>query len=85
MLYGLMQSVPLTLNMVRERVGELYPGKTVVTRFSSGFHSCTYGELLERAGRVANLLKDFGLRRGDRVATLAWNSHRHLEVYVAVP
>jgi len=31
--------------------------------------------------RLAGLLRDLGITKGDRVATLAWNSHRHLEVY----
>lgn len=85
MLAGLMQQVPLTLNLVRERVADLYPNKIVTTRYHSGIHSITYAELLERVGRIANFLADVGIGRGMRVATLAWNSHRHLELYLAVP
>jgi len=85
MLAGLMQQVPLTLNLVRERVAALYPDKTVVTRFPSGLHTATYSEIVGRAAGLANFLRESGIDRGARVATLAWNSHRHLELYLAVP
>ncbi|MFT4119443.1 long-chain-fatty-acid--CoA ligase [Bradyrhizobium sp.] len=85
MLAGLMQQVPLTLNLVRERVLDLYPNKTVTTRFRGGMHVIAYRDLLARAGRLANFLSEAGVGRGARVATLAWNSHRHLELYLAVP
>ena len=85
MLSGLMQQVPLTLNLVRERVTDLYPAKTVTTRYTDGIHVITFADLLDRAGRIANFLQEIGISRGTRVATLAWNSHRHLELYIAVP
>lgn len=85
MLAGLMQQVPLTLNMVRERIATLYADKTVVTRYPSGTTTARYSEVLVRAARIANFLKQQGVRRGSRVASLAWNSQRHLELYVAVP
>lgn len=85
MLAGLMQQVPLTLNMVRERIATLYADKTVVTRYPSGTTTARYSEVLVRAARIANFLKQQGVRRGSRVASLAWNSQRHLELYLAVP
>ncbi|WP_051404389.1 MULTISPECIES: AMP-binding protein [Bradyrhizobium] len=85
MLAGLMQQVPLTLNLVRERVGDLYPNKTVTTRFHDRIHVIGYAAMLDRAGQLANYLAGIGVGRGMRVATLAWNSHRHLELYLAVP
>ncbi|MBN9585271.1 MAG: hypothetical protein BGN84_15170 [Afipia sp. 62-7] len=85
MLAGLMQNVPLTLNLIRERVADLYPNKTVTTRYPHAIHVIGYGEVLDRAGHIANFLQDIGITRGERVATLAWNSHRHLELYMAVP
>ena len=85
MLDGLMQNAPLTLNMIRERVADLYPNKTVTTRYPHEIHVITYGEMLDRAGRIASFLHGIGISRGTRVATLAWNSHRHLELYLAVP
>ncbi len=82
---GLMQHVPLTLQMILERAATLYPAKTVTTKTGDGFHRETYGELAERVARVASALKEMGVKPGDRVATAAWNSYRHLELYLAVP
>ncbi|MGH8901745.1 MAG: long-chain fatty acid--CoA ligase [Egibacteraceae bacterium] len=82
---GLMQQVPLTLHMALERAATLYPSKTVTTKTASGFHRETYGELAERVARLASALKELGIKPGDRVATAAWNSYRHLELYLAVP
>ena len=80
-----MQDVPLTLNLVRERVESLYAAKTVTTRFPGALVAATYGEVLERGGRLAAALTELGVRQGDRVATLAWNAQHHLELYLAVP
>ena len=82
---GLMQQVPLTLRMMLERAATLYPSKTVTTKTASGLHRETYGELAERVGRLASALSGLGITPGDRVATAAWNSYRHLELYLAVP
>ena len=48
------------------------------------FHRSTYAEIAARAKRIANALEALGVGRGDRVATLAWNGHRHLELYYGV-
>jgi len=85
MIQGLMQDVPLTLNLVRERVESLYADKTVTTHFSGALVAATYREVVERSGRLADALADAGVRQGDRVATLAWNAQHHLELYLAVP
>src|SRR5882757_4701264 len=85
MIRSLMQDVPLTLNLVRERVEDLYAAKTVTTRFPGALVAATYGEVLERGGRLAAALAEAGVRQGDRVATLAWNAQHHLELYLAVP
>jgi fatty-acyl-CoA synthase len=82
---GLMQDVPLTLQMVLERAASLYPAKTITTKTAEGFQRLTYAELVERVNRLAAALAALGVRPGDRVATFAWNSHRHLEAYLAVP
>jgi fatty-acyl-CoA synthase len=80
-----MQEVPLTLHMIRERVGELYPEKGVATKTADGIRHRTYAEIIERVTRLAAALADLGIAAGDRVATFAWNSDRHLEIYLAVP
>jgi fatty-acyl-CoA synthase len=82
---GLMQDVGLTLQMVTERVGELYGDKTVATKTADGVRRRSYTEVVERVTRLAAALAQLGVNPGDRVGTFAWNSDRHLELYLAVP
>jgi fatty-acyl-CoA synthase len=85
-----MQDVPLTLHLVLDRVGSLYPDKIVATKTAqgpgtAGVRRRTYAEIVERVTRLASALADMGIKPGDRVATFAWNSDRHLELYLALP
>jgi fatty-acyl-CoA synthase len=82
---GLMMDVPLTIRAILERAAVLFPAKEIVTRTPGGLHRYTYGDLHARACRLANALRGLGVRPGDRVGTFAWNSYRHLELYLAVP
>ena len=82
---GLMQDVGLTLHMVLDRVATLYPDKVVATKTADGVRRRTYGEVVQRVTRLAAALAEMGVKPGDRVATFAWNSDRHLELYLAVP
>lgn len=85
MLPGLMQEGPLNLQLILRRAQELFPRKTVLTKTSTGFLSASYAEVIERSTRLASALAALGVRPGDRIATFAWNSQRHLELYFAVP
>jgi fatty-acyl-CoA synthase len=68
------------------RTAALYAARTVVTRRANrSLHRTTYGAILARANRLGAALRDLGVRRGDRVATLCWNHDRHLEAYIGVP
>ena len=82
---GLMQDVPLTLQMVLERAATQYPNKHVATKTADGIRRRTYAEVGERVTRLASALAARGIKPGDRVATFAWNSDRHVELYLAVP
>ena len=87
MLEGLVQhDHPLTLQHVLGRMRTVYRGSQVVTLTENGTERATYAEVCARVDRLANALtKTLGVREGDRVATFAWNSQRHLEVYLATP
>ena len=82
---GQMMDYPLTLTHVLDRARQLYGRKEIVTKAGPTLARYTYAEMTERVGRLANALEKLGVRRGDRVATFAWNNARHMELYLAVP
>lgn len=82
---GQMMDYQLTLRPVLERAKRLFPKKEIVTKAGPSLERFTYEQMTERVGRLANALEKLGVRRGDRVATFAWNNSRHLEIYFAVP
>ena len=83
---GLMMDYPLTLNHLFDRAGALFPSTEIVTRWpDKSVHRSSYGEFHQRVQKLANALTRLGLQPGDRVATLAWNTGRHLEAYFAIP
>ena len=82
---GLMMDVQLTIPRILERGKRFFPRKRIITRKADGYHSYTYEDFTERVERLARALRDMGIGPGDRVATFAWNNHRHLELYFAVP
>jgi fatty-acyl-CoA synthase len=82
---GTMMEYPLTIQLIFERGTRLFADRELVTGGLSGQHRYTYAEMGRRVHRLASALKSLGLQPGDRVATFAWNHHRHLELYFAVP
>jgi fatty-acyl-CoA synthase len=80
-----MMDVQLTLPLILRRAERVHPDRALVSHTTTGVERTTYGEVAERARRLASALARLGVGRGDRVATFAWNSSRHLEAYFAVP
>ena len=80
---GLMQDWPLTVDRILDHANKSFPRREVVTRgIETGVVSrSSYGTIWRRAKQVTNALKERGVQLGDRVATLAWNSERHLEAW----
>src|SRR5919205_1018859 len=77
---GLMQDWPLLCHRIIDHAATNHPERTIVTRSIEGpFHTTTYAALRARALRLAQRLDRSGIRLGDRVATLAWNTWRHIE------
>ncbi len=77
---------PLTLAMLFERAATQFPDNELVSRFPDGrIHRYRYADFARRTRKLANALATLGIEPGDRVATLCWNEHRHLELYFAVP
>src|SRR5438874_6249697 len=85
-IHNLMMNYPLTLTHFFERSRRLWPQKRLATRVpGQPLFRYTYADFAERTLRLAGVLRELGVKKGDRVATLAWNSHRHLELYWAAP
>jgi fatty-acyl-CoA synthase len=82
---GLMMDYQLTLTPFLKRAQRMFADKEIVTKAGPALERYTYSEMIERAGRLANALEKLGVKRGDRVATFAWNNARHFELYWAVP
>ena len=80
-----MQDVPLTIPHLFDRAEQYFPHKTVTTATATGRERVTYGEWAERTRRLGGVLDDLGISADGRVATFAWNTARHLELYFAAP
>ncbi len=81
-----MMSSPLLLACMLERAGKLFPGVEIVSARPDGSrHRYGYRDLRRRARQLAAALQRAGIAKGDRVATLMWNEHEHLEGYFGVP
>lgn len=82
---GLMQDWPLTVDKILDHAKNWHPHREVVTRSVEGpVVRSTYGEIHGRAKRVSNVLKGWDVKVGDRVATLAWNTGRHIEAWYGI-
>ena len=82
---GLMQDQPLLISSLIEFAERHHgEGEIVSRRVEGDIHRTTYRALAGRARRVANALDGLGLEFSDRVATLAWNGYRHMELYFGV-
>src|SRR6476469_8841024 len=81
-----MMSLPLSLNHLLERAGRLFAASEIVSRLpDKSLRRHTYGEFHRRTRALASALQQLGLNKGDRVATLCWNHHAHLECYFGIP
>lgn len=82
---GLMQDTPLTITHLFDRVERYFAHKEIVTATGSGRERTTYGQWAERTRRLGGVLDTLGISADGRVATFAWNTARHLELYFAAP
>ena len=85
MLRGLIMDRPLLISSLLKHATIVAADREMVTRTVEGpIHRTTYAEIERRARQLANGLAALGVGMGDRVATLGWNTSRHIEVYYAV-
>jgi len=82
---GLMQNAPLMISSLLQTGADVFGGSEVVSVIAGeGVVRHTYRDINQRAKQLAQALGDAGIGMTDRVATLAWNDHRHLEIYYGV-
>jgi len=82
---GLMLETPLLVSSLIEHAALYHGEREIVSRSVEGpIHRTTYAEVEGRAKQLVRALERLGVGHGDRVATLAWNGHRHLELYYAL-
>ena len=82
---GLMQDWPLLVHKIIDHAALYHGDREVVTRSVEGpIERSTYRDTAVRARKVAAALNARGIKLGDRVATLAWNTARHLEAWYGI-
>jgi fatty-acyl-CoA synthase len=74
----------LTLRVLYDRARRFFPQQEIVSRMPGGLVRHTYAAWAARTAQLAHGLQQLGVQPGDRVATLAWNHHRHLEAYFGI-
>lgn len=81
-----MMQTPLLLTGLLERAETYYAQNHIISRTSdTKIHRLMYAEWGKRTRRLASALTKLGMQKGDKIASFAWNQHRHLEAYFAVP
>jgi len=82
---GVMQDVPLSIGHLFDRAEKYHGHREIVTAVPGGRERTTYAAWAERTRRLGGVLDALGISEQGRVATFAWNSARHLELYFAAP
>jgi fatty-acyl-CoA synthase len=84
-MFGLMQQHSLLISSLIEFANRHHgDGEVVSKRVEGDLHRYTWADVANRSRQMANALDALGLEQGQRVATLAWNGYRHLELYFGV-
>jgi 3-(methylthio)propionyl---CoA ligase len=82
---GLMQDRPLLISQIIDYAAAYYPDVEIVSRTVEGpIHRYGYRDAAKRAKQLAEALQALGIKLGDRVGTIAWNSYRHFELYFGI-
>ncbi|HVR31985.1 MAG TPA: long-chain fatty acid--CoA ligase [Acidimicrobiia bacterium] len=87
MIHSTMADFPLTVTHLLRHGRTVYPDSTIFTYQGpdAAIQEATFGQVADRADRLAAALTRLGVEAGDRVGTFMWNNQRHMEAYLAVP
>ena len=84
-MHGLMMNSPLLISSLAEHAAKFHGDREIVSVTADNpRHRCTIRDAVGRSKQLANALDQLGLAQGDRIATIAWNDYRHLELYYGV-
>ena len=84
-MHGLMMNTPLLISSIAEHAAKFHGDREIVSVTADNpRHRCTIGDAVARSRQLAHALDKLGLQQGDRIATIAWNDYRHLELYYGV-
>jgi len=84
-MHGLMMDMPLLISGLLQHADRHHGDTEIVSKTVDGsVHRYTYRDAHARARKLAGALQRLGVQPGERIATLAWNSYRHFEIYYAV-
>ncbi len=82
---GLMMNQPLMISALLQHAAQNHGDTEIVSRLPvGGTHRYTYADAHRRSRQLARVLQSLDVKAGDRIGTLAWNTHRHFEIYYAV-
>jgi acyl-CoA synthetase (AMP-forming)/AMP-acid ligase II len=85
-MFGLMQTRPLMISSIMEHAATNHAATQIISKTVEGeLHRYTYADAERRMRQLAKVLQNLGVKKSDRVGTLAWNGFRHLELYYATP
>jgi fatty-acyl-CoA synthase len=76
---------PLNVTTILRHAVRNFAGQEIVSRTGSGIFRYTYKDAYERVQRLSNALENLGIKPGDRVGVLEWNTYRYLELYFGIP
>jgi fatty-acyl-CoA synthase len=84
-MHGLMQDRQLLISTLIDHAADCHADTAIVSREADGsLHATNWGDVAQRSRKLSRALQRLGIRADDRVATLAWNTHRHLELYYGI-
>lgn len=84
-MHGLMMNTPLLISSIAEHAEKFHGDREIVSVTADNpRHRCTFRDVIGRAKQLAKALEKLGCSRGERIATIAWNDYRHLEIYYGV-
>jgi acyl-CoA synthetase (AMP-forming)/AMP-acid ligase II len=84
-MHGLMMNTPLLISSIAEHAARFHGDREIVSVcMDDPGHRTTWRRVIRRSKQLAGALGELGVKRGDRIGTLAWNDHRHLEAYYGI-